>query len=126
MLARLTSGAEGMLVLSAEKLRADHPLAKEGKERGVLVGCRRLYDSPPSWDPDPRKAELVQWCAARAKVMGVPLDLSEAAYVVAATGNQLAGKGWGSSIASLSLHYHFIIASLSLHYHFIITRPCVA
>lgn len=89
MLARLTSGAEGMLVLSAEKLRADHPLAKEAKERGLVVGCRRLYDSPPAWDPDPRKAELVQWCAARAKVMDVPLDLAEAAYVVAATGNDL-------------------------------------
>lgn len=90
MVSRLTSGADGMLVLSAEKLRADHPIAKEAKERGLVVGCRRLYDSPPAWDPDPRKAELVQWCAARAKTLGVPLDLSEAAYVVAATGNDLA------------------------------------
>lgn len=89
MLARLAAGAEGMLVLSAEKLRADHPLAKAAAADGVVVGCRRLYDSPPAWDPDPRKAELVQWCAARARALDVPLDLAEAAYVVAATGNDL-------------------------------------
>lgn len=89
MIARVTSGADGMLVLSADKLRADHALAKHAKDKGALVGCRRLYDSPPAWDPDPRKAELVQWCAARAKTLGVPLELAEAAYVVAATGNDL-------------------------------------
>lgn len=90
MLSRLEEGAEGMLVLSADKLRVDHALAKAAAAHGgVVVGCRRLYDSPPAWDPDPRKAELVQWCAARARAMEIRLDLSEAAYIAAATGNDL-------------------------------------
>ncbi|MEO1698398.1 MAG: hypothetical protein AAFU73_13955 [Planctomycetota bacterium] len=90
MLARLETKAEGMLVLSAEKLRADHALVKAAAAAGgKVVGCRRLWDSPPAWDPDPRKAELVQWTAARARALGVKLDLSEAAFVAAATGNDL-------------------------------------
>lgn len=90
MKARLTSGSEGAIVLSGEKLRADNPLAKLAQEHGwPVVGCRRLYDSPPAWDPDPRKAELVQWCAGRAKGLGIPIDLGEAAYLCAATGNDL-------------------------------------
>ena len=89
---RLSSGAEGMLVLSAEKLRADNALSKAlVAAGGIVVGCRRLYDSPPAWDPDPRKAELVQWCAARARALDVSIDLGEAAYIAAATGNDLAG-----------------------------------
>lgn len=90
MLERLSSKAEGMLVLSAEKLRADHALVKAAHEvGGEVVGCRRLWDSPPAWDPDPRKAELVQWTAARARELDVAIDLGEAAYVAMATGNDL-------------------------------------
>ncbi len=91
MKARLSSKAEGALVLSMSKLLATNTLAKAATAAGgELVGCRRLYDSPPPWDPDPRKAELVQWCAARARDLKVQVDLNEAAYIVAATGNDLA------------------------------------
>jgi len=91
MLARLKTGAEGALILSAATLLATNSLAKAVTEaKGLLVGCRRLYDKPPPWDPDPRKAELVQWCAQRARSVGVKIDLNEAAYIVAATGNDLA------------------------------------
>ncbi|MEM9382757.1 MAG: hypothetical protein AAGB93_22580 [Planctomycetota bacterium] len=91
MRARIEAGAEGCLVLSAEKLRADHVLAKAAKAAdGPVVGFRRLYDTPPPWNPDPRNAELVQWCAARAKQLGVQIDAGEAAFVAAATGNDLA------------------------------------
>ncbi|MEM1449121.1 MAG: hypothetical protein AAF957_06980 [Planctomycetota bacterium] len=95
MRARIEAGGEasgeGCLVLSAEKLRADHALAKAAKAAGgPIVGCRRLYDTPPPWNPDPRNAELVQWCAARARALGVRIDVGEAAFVVAATGNDLA------------------------------------
>src|SRR5207248_9979613 len=50
---------------------------------------RRLWDGPPPWDPDPRKSELAQWLGARARERHVALSLDEAAYVVAATGNDL-------------------------------------
>ncbi|MEM9800856.1 MAG: hypothetical protein AAGA20_11065 [Planctomycetota bacterium] len=91
MLARLETGAPGCIVLSAEKLRADHVLAKAIQAAGgPTVGCRRLYDSPPAWNPDPRSAEIVQWCAARAKALGVPIEPAEALTIVAATGNDLA------------------------------------
>ena len=90
MLAWIKAGSPGALVLSAEKLRADHALAKAIKEAdGPIVGCRRLYDSPPPWNPDPRNTELAQWCGGRARALGVKLDAAEAHYVVAATGNDL-------------------------------------
>jgi hypothetical protein len=92
-LAALTSGqVEGCLILSASNLRADHVLVKAIQASdGVVVGCRRLYDSPPPWDPDPRKAELVQWTADRARRASIPLGVEEAVYLAAALGNDLAG-----------------------------------
>lgn len=94
MLARLDAGAPGSLVLSASKIAPKNQLRVAAEERSdgsaVVVHCRRLWDSPPSWDPDPRKAELVQWTARRAGALGVEIDPSEAAYVAAATGNDLA------------------------------------
>jgi len=88
--ARLASSEEGTVVISAEKLRADHATVKAIKKvDGVMISCRRLWDTPPPWDPDPRKAELVQWYAGRARERGVKLTLEEAAYVVVATGNDL-------------------------------------
>ena len=92
LLARLHSDSPGTVVLGADKLRADHVLCKLAKEiGGVLVTCRRLWDTPPPWDPDPFKTELVQWLLARARERQVKLSLPEAAYVVGATGNDLAG-----------------------------------
>ena len=90
MLGWLAGGGPGALVLSADKLRADHAVAKAVKEAdGPVVGCRRLYDTPPPWNPDPRNTELAQWCGGRARELGVKLDAAEAYYVVAATGNDL-------------------------------------
>ena len=84
-------GREGCLVLGARTLRADHPVAKAVKAAGgVLVSCRKLWDSPPPWDPDPRKSELAQWAGQRASELGVRLSVDEATYVALATGNDLA------------------------------------
>ena len=80
----------GMLVIDAEGLRADHALTKAVSEAGGLVlSLRRLWDSPPPWDPDPRKTELVQWTMGRARELSLPLTLDEALYISAATGNDL-------------------------------------
>ncbi len=92
-LTALASGqVQGCLILAAANLRADHVLVKAiQKSDGILVACRKLYDSPPPWDPDPRKAELVLWIADRARKAKVPLGVEEAVYLVAAMGNDLAG-----------------------------------
>lgn len=91
MLARLEKKAEGLLVLVAEKLAANHALVTAAERAGGLViGCRRLWDNPPPWNPDPRLAEPVQWLVARARERGAALTPDQAAYVVAATGNDLA------------------------------------
>ncbi len=80
----------GTVVLEAEGLRADHAAAKAiAKAGGAVVACRKLWEGPPPWDPDPRKAELVQWLVARARELGVRLPPAHAAYVAAATGNDL-------------------------------------
>lgn len=88
LLARLEAGVPGTLAVGAGSLRADHPLLKAVLAAGgVTVACRKLYDSPPPWDPDPRRAELVQWLLAKARERGVPLDPDEAVWVAAAVGN---------------------------------------
>jgi DNA polymerase III delta subunit len=80
----------GALVVEAESLRADHALSKAVIERGgIVVNCRRLWETPPPWGPDPRKAEVVQWLVARARDRKIALDPAEAVYVVQATGNDL-------------------------------------
>lgn len=80
----------GCLVIDADALRADHAVCKAVAELGgPILSLRRLWDSPPHWDPDPRKAELVQWLLARARERRIGLDAGEAAYVAAATGNDL-------------------------------------
>ena len=90
LLARLASDEPGCVVLCAETLRADNAVVKAILAReGCVVGCRKLWDTPPPWDPDPRKAELVQWLAVKAREEGVQLSPEEAAYVVAATGSDL-------------------------------------
>jgi DNA polymerase III delta subunit len=88
--ARVGSGAEGTIVLTAGTLRADNPSVKAlVAAGGLVVSCRRLWDSPPPWDPNPLKAELVQWLLGRARTMRVDLAPDEAAYVAAAKGNDL-------------------------------------
>ncbi|MEZ6016635.1 MAG: hypothetical protein R3F49_16070 [Planctomycetota bacterium] len=91
LLARVTARMEGLIVLAADKLIVTHALVKAAQEHGGLViGCRRLWDSPPPWNPDPRLAEPVQWLVARARERKLDLAPDQAAYVVAATGNDLA------------------------------------
>jgi DNA polymerase III delta subunit len=82
----------GAIAIEAESLRIDHALAKAVvASGGAVLTMRKLYDSPPPWerDPDPRKVELVQWLLSRARQKSLRLDLDHAAYVVAATGNDL-------------------------------------
>ena len=81
----------GTLVLDASSVRADHAVAKAIKGAGgSVLSFRKLYDSPPPWKPDPRETELVQWFLKRARSKGVRLNPSQAVYVCAATGNDLA------------------------------------
>lgn len=81
----------GALVLAAKSVRADHAAAKAiVKGGGALLDCRKLWDSPPPWDPDPRKSELAQWTLARGRELGLRLDAGQAVYVATATGNDLA------------------------------------
>lgn len=83
----------GVLVVSggAGALRADGALCKAIVEAGgALLNCRKLWDSPPPWDPDPRRSELVQWLVARAKEQKLRLSAEDAVYLAAASGNDLA------------------------------------
>jgi DNA polymerase III delta subunit len=81
----------GALVLAADKLRADHVMVKAVNAIGApVVSCRKLWDTPPPWDDDPRKTELVQWLVSRARALKIPLQPDEAVYVAAAIGNDLA------------------------------------
>ena len=89
---RLAAGGADLLVIHAPSVRADNVLAKAAmKAGGLMLSCRKLWDSPPPWDPDPRKAELVQWLVSRARARKIALTADQAAYVAAATGNDLAG-----------------------------------
>jgi DNA polymerase III delta subunit len=81
---------DGCVVVAADSVRADSAIAKAaGRSGGVVVGCRRLWDSAPPWNPDPRRAELVLWLTALAREKGVRLTPEQAMYVAAATGNDL-------------------------------------
>jgi DNA polymerase III delta subunit len=80
----------GSVVVEAESIRADHSLVKAVLARGgSAINARRLWDTPPPWNPDPRGAEVVQWLLARARERKLSLDPADAVYVVQATGNDL-------------------------------------
>ena len=87
----LSRGApQRSLLISVDSLRADHAVAKAvTASGGPVLTLRRLYDSPPPWNPDPRQTELVQWCLERARELGLRIDAGQALYVAAATGNDL-------------------------------------
>ncbi|MFT5052704.1 MAG: hypothetical protein ACI8QZ_004141 [Chlamydiales bacterium] len=88
--ARLTSDSAGCVVITADALRVDSVIVKAVlAAEGGNIACRRLWDSPPPWAPDPRRAELVVWVLARARELDVALQPDEAVYVAAATGNDL-------------------------------------
>jgi DNA polymerase III delta subunit len=91
LLAFLRSASpSGTVVVDADSLRADHAIAKAVIELGGLaVHCRRLWDTPPPWDPDPRRTEVVLWLVGRARERNIALDAADAVYVVQATGGDL-------------------------------------
>lgn len=81
----------GTVVLAGGALRADLAAVKAViAAGGELLTLRKLWDGPPPWNPDPRQAELVQWLLQRATEKGLRLSPSQAVYVCAATGNDLA------------------------------------
>ena len=87
---RLASGVEGAVLISVDSLRADNAVAKAvAKAGGHSLQVRRLWDTPPPWNPDPRKTELVLWLCELARSKKISLGPDEAAYVCAATGNDL-------------------------------------
>lgn len=83
-------GRRGTLVLVASGLRADHALVKAVRASGgELYAFRALYDSPPPWDPDPTRSELVGWIGERARELGVRLTRDAALLLSRAKGNDL-------------------------------------
>lgn len=91
VVAFLESGREGSVVIAGRSIRVDHPAAKAIlKVEGAILTARKLWDSPPAWDPDPRKSELALWVRARAGELSLSLSPDDAAYIAAATGNDLA------------------------------------
>lgn len=80
----------GSVVLCADNLRADHAVVKAVQAAdGALLHCRKLWDSPPPWKPDPRQTEVVLWILSRARDFAVNLTPDQAVYVAVATGNDL-------------------------------------
>lgn len=89
--ARLKADVTGTIVVVADDLRADHALVKAAAaEGGLSLKLRRLWDSPPPWNPDPRQTELARWVLDRAREHEVRIGPDEAVYLAAATGNDLA------------------------------------
>jgi hypothetical protein len=67
----------GSIALSVDGLRADHAVVKAiVAAGGVLMGFRKLYEKPGAWErqPDPRRTELAEWLAVRARAKGVALS----------------------------------------------------
>ena len=90
-LAFLASERAGLLVVAGRSIRVDHAVAKAiAKAGGPILSCRKLWDSPPPWDPDPRKVELAIWARSRGEELGVRLSPEDGAYLAAAVGNDLA------------------------------------
>ena len=82
--------AVGCLVIAADSIRADNALVKAAPESGgSVLTCRKLWDSAPQWNPDPRQAELVQWLVRRSRELKQALTPEQALFVAAATGNDL-------------------------------------
>jgi len=80
----------GCLVIAADSIRADNALAKAAPESGgAVLTCRKLWDSPAPWKPDPRQTELVLWLVGRSRELKQPLTPEQAMFVAAATGNDL-------------------------------------
>lgn len=114
VLAFVKRGA-GALVLTAESLRADLSVVKALAELGARTySFRKLYEKPSPWerDPDPSRAELVSWIAARARERKVAITADQALLLAHARGNDLAalddelaaaqGAGGKFSIAGLA------------------------
>ncbi len=86
----LESGREGCLILTGRSIRADHAIAKAMKAmEAPILSCRKLWDTPPAWAPDPRKAELALWVGTRSRELEMRLSPDDCAYIATATGNDL-------------------------------------
>ncbi|MFT7487103.1 MAG: DNA polymerase III delta subunit [Candidatus Paceibacteria bacterium] len=87
----INSQRPGCLIISGKSVRADHALAKAIKAiDGPILSCRKLWDTPPPWDPDPRKSELAQWVGTRSRELDMRLSPDDCAYIATAVGNDLA------------------------------------
>lgn len=90
-LSYLASGREGSLIITGKSIRADHAIAKALKAmEAPILSCRKLWDTPPPWDPDPRKTELALWVGTRSRELDMRLSPDDCAYIASATGNDLA------------------------------------
>lgn len=80
----------GVVCLSEPSIRADHETVKTIKKvGGAVLSLRKLWDSPPPWNPDPRQTEVCRWALARAHELGVRLNPEAAVYICAATSGDL-------------------------------------
>jgi len=80
----------GVVCLSEPTLRADHESVKAIKGAGgEVLSLRKLWDSPPPWNPDPRQAEVCLWTQARARELGGRISAEAAVYICAAVSGGL-------------------------------------
>ncbi len=91
-IARFLASKAGCVVLVAEGLRADNATVKSiVASGGSLLSFRKLYDKPAPWErnPDPRRTEVCEWVAGRAKELGIRVTSDQAVLLVAAVGGDL-------------------------------------
>jgi DNA polymerase III delta subunit len=102
----------GTLVVLASGLRADHALVKAVRASGgELYTFRALWDTPPPWDPDPTRSELVGWIDARARELGVRLSRDAALLLAKVKGNDLSALD--SELANLAQSGPAAVAALA-------------
>jgi DNA polymerase III delta subunit len=79
----------GVLVLDCERVPGKSAFAKEALERGAVIDCRRLWDSPPPWkaNASPGETELHEWVVEHAAGLGLRMPLPVAGELVSLTGN---------------------------------------
>ncbi len=79
------------LVLDLDALAKNLRLTKAIEAKGLLVECRRLYETPPPWGPPraPWESELVDWTVRRAAERGKRLGREDAYRLVSLAGNDL-------------------------------------
>lgn len=117
------SADAGTVVVVSEGLRADHAVSKAVVGAGGrVVDCRKLWDTPPPWQPDPRRVELVRWILERARDEGLELSAEQGLALAAAKGNDLfaleaeivraaqSGDGLGTQVESTATGIPWVVA----------------